>query len=147
MYLVRRMEVTDIEQVHAIEVSAFSTPWSEASFLEELEENGHSLYVVIEKDDEILAYGGLWSIVGEGHITNIAVKKDYRGLGLGKRITEALMGEGKRIGVRAFTLEVRKSNKIAIRLYEGLGFVKAGIRKNFYDKPREDASIMWKRLK
>lgn len=147
MYLVREMELSDIKQVHAIEVSTFSTPWSEASFLEELEGNEHSLYVVIEKDGEILAYGGLWSIVGEGHITNIAVKMSCRGLGLGKKITETLISEGKRKGLRAFTLEVRKSNKIAIGLYECLGFVRAGLRKNFYDKPREDAFIMWKRLK
>lgn len=135
----------DIKQVHAIEVGTFSTPWSERAFLEELE-NEHSMYLVLERADEILAYGGLWSIVGEGHITNIAVKKGNRGLGLGKKITKALLEQGKIMGLRAFTLEVRKSNHIAIRLYEDIGFVKAGVRKNFYDKPTEDAYIMWKRL-
>ncbi|QUI24917.1 ribosomal protein S18-alanine N-acetyltransferase [Vallitalea pronyensis] len=147
MYLVREMELADIKQVHAIEVSTFTTPWSEASFREELEGNKHSLYVVIEEEGEILAYGGLWSIVGEGHITNIAVKKGFRGRGFGKKVTETLIEEGKGKGLRAFTLEVRRSNKIAISLYEGLGFVKAGLRLSFYDKPKEDAIIMWKRLR
>lgn len=144
MYRVRRMVLEDVEQVHSIEVSTFPQPWSKGAFKREMTDNTHSIYMVIEEKDQILAYAGLWNIVGEGHITNIAVKKEKRGLGFGRKITEALIEEGQKAGIMAFALEVRVSNTVALKLYEGLGFDIAGIRKNFYEKPREDAYIMWK---
>lgn len=144
MYLARRMVLDDVEQVYSIEQSTFPNPWSKESFEKEMTSNTHSLYMVIEEESEILAYAGLWNIAGEGHITNIAVKKDKRGLGLGRRITESLIGEGNKIGIMAFTLEVRKSNTVATQLYKKLGFIIAGVRKNFYYNPKEDAYIMWK---
>ncbi|GKX30488.1 ribosomal-protein-alanine acetyltransferase [Vallitalea longa] len=144
MYLVRKMKLEDIEQVHSIEESTFPNPWSEDAFTKEITINKHSIYMVIEEDNNILAYAGLWNIVGEGYITNIAVKKDRRGAGLGRKVTEALIEEGRKHGIMSFTLEVRISNKKAIKLYKKLGFEISGVRKNFYEKPREDAYIMWK---
>lgn len=144
MYLARRMKLEDIEQVYSIEESTFPNPWSKDAFTKEITFNKHSIYMVIEEDTYILAYAGLWNIVGEGYITNIAVKEDRRGAGLGRKVTEALMSEGTKKGIKSFTLEVRISNKNAIRLYKKLGFEISGVRKNFYDKPREDAYIMWK---
>ncbi|MCT4597342.1 MAG: ribosomal protein S18-alanine N-acetyltransferase [Vallitalea sp.] len=144
MYLARRMTLDDVEQVHSIEQNTFSTPWSKESLEKELTSNTQAIYMVLEEKNEILAYSGLWNIVSEGHITNIAVKKDKRGLGLGEKVTKAILNEGNKLGIKSFTLEVRKSNIVAIRLYTKLGFTVAGIRKNFYDSPKEDAYIMWK---
>lgn len=144
MHLARRMTLDDVEQVHSIEQSTFSTPWSKESLEKELTSNTQALYMVLEENNEILAYSGLWNIASEGHITNIAVKKEKRGLGLGEKVTQAIIDEGNKVGINTFTLEVRKSNIVAIRLYNKLGFTVAGVRKNFYDSPKEDAYIMWK---
>ena len=84
-------------------------------------------------------------IVGEGEITNVVTKNTMRGKGIGKQILEKLLEEGAKMGAEAFTLEVRVSNAPAIHLYESLGFVSEGVRKNFYEEPTEDALIMWKR--
>lgn len=100
--------------------------------------------MVVEIDGEIIAYAGLWKIFDEGHITNIAVKDSYRNKGVGKGLMSSLLTNTAKIGIDSFTLEVRRSNIGAIKLYESLGFEVAGIRKNFYDKPNEDALIMWK---
>jgi ribosomal-protein-alanine N-acetyltransferase len=140
------MILEDVEEVYAIEKNTFSHPWSRDAFTKELTTNKHSIYMVIEQNKQILAYGGLWNVTGEGYITNIAVKKDNRGFGLGRKVTQALISEGRKEGVTSFTLEVRTSNNVAINLYKKLGFEIAGIRKNFYDRPKEDAYIMWKKL-
>ena len=81
----------------------------------------------------------------EGDITNVVVAKESRGKGIGTAMLLFMMEEGKKRGINAYTLEVRVSNAEAIHVYEKLGFVSEGIRKNFYDKPKEDANIMWKR--
>lgn len=144
MYLVREMKLEDIEQVYSIEENTFPDPWSRDAFTKELTSNKHSIYMVVEEESSILAYAGLWNIVDEGYITNIAVKQDRQGEGLGKKVTQALIEEGKKHNILSFTLEVRVSNKNAINLYKKLGFEIYGVRKNFYDKPKEDAFVMWK---
>ena len=84
-------------------------------------------------------------IAGEGDVTNIAVFPEYRGRGLGAALTKALLVEGRKRGMNAFTLEVRVGNQAAIHIYEKLGFRSEGVRKGFYEKPKEDALIMWRR--
>ena len=81
----------------------------------------------------------------EGDVTNVVVEESWRGQGLGRSLMTRLLEDGKARGIRAFTLEVRTGNKGAIRLYEELGFRSEGVRKGFYDLPKEDAYIMWKR--
>ena len=84
--------------------------------------------------------------MGEGDITNVVVHPDYRKRGIAyKMLTELLYRGEEKYGIEAYTLEVRESNIEAIRLYERLGFVREGIRKDFYEKPEENALIMWKR--
>ena len=85
----------------------------------------------------------MWGIVGEGQINNVAVDASYQGRGIASKMMKALIEEGSRKKLTEFTLEVRESNIAAIRLYEKTGFQKEGIRKNFYDAPKEDAVIMW----
>ena len=88
---------------------------------------------------------GVRNIVGEGEITNVAVDVDYRGQGIAQRLMKALLARGTEMGITAFTLEVRNGNEPAVRLYESLGFVQEGLRRNFYENPKEDARIYWKR--
>lgn len=148
----RLMEEEDVEAVSKIEEETFSMPWRPEDFLDMIRKD-NSYYVVAEEvkqtDSEvqkkIIASGGVMNILGEGDITNIAVKASERGKGIGTALLTFLMEEGKKFGITAYTLEVRVSNQTAIHVYEKLGFVSEGIRRGFYDCPKEDAVIMWKR--
>ena len=140
---IRRMEEGDLDQVCAIEEETFSMPWSRKSFRDTISYY-HTLFLVAELDGEIAGYCGCYQSLEEAEITNIAVRRQLRGHGIGRRLLTELMRLGKEQGAFAYTLEVRVSNQAAIHLYESLGFVSFGIRKNFYEKPREDAMIMWR---
>lgn len=139
----RRMEERDLEQVVAIETATFSMPWSREAFLESMNNPSH-VYVVAAEGETIFGYCGMWGIAGEGQINNVAVRKDARGRGTGFEMMEFVLLEGERQGLEVFTLEVRESNAAAIHVYEKVGFKNVGIRKDFYDLPKENAVIMWK---
>ena len=138
----RRMEQTDLDKVVKLEQEIFSTPWSRTSFQESLEKPYSHFFVAEEQ--EIVGYCGIHNLGGDGELTNVAVDKEWRGKHIAHSMLEFAMLEAEKEGVEAFTLEVRVSNTPAIKLYEKLGFVNQGIRKNFYENPIEDAMIMWK---
>jgi [ribosomal protein S18]-alanine N-acetyltransferase len=140
--LIRDMQEKDTTAVHEIECTTFSKPWSQKDFTESLKDV-HNLYLVVEENEKIIAYCGLWGVAGEGQINNVAVEKTSRGRGIGFAMLKTLIETGKSKGLEAFTLEVRVNNNSAITLYKKLGFKDAGIRKNFYEEPKEDALIMW----
>ena len=142
---IRLMSLADIDQVVAIEEISFKTAWTEDLFVRELLENQAARYLVIEDGGRILAYAGIWLIVGEGHITNLAVHPESRGQGLGKAMLGALLRLAACYGIQAATLEVRPSNKEALGLYHGFGFVVEGRRPGYYSDTQEDALLMWKR--
>ena len=142
--MIRRMLETDLEAVARLERLYFSLPWSKKQLEESLESPGY-LFLAAEEQGEVIGYAGLLKILDEGNITNIVVEEAYRGRGIGRRLTEALLAEGRQSGLHAFTLEVRVSNAAAIHVYESLGFVREGVRRHFYEHPEEDALIMWKR--
>lgn len=142
--MIRRMAQDDLDQVAANEALCFSMPWSRTA-LEQTLSKKEAVYLVAEEDGRIVGHCGVTNIVGEGEITNVAVHPDYRGKGIGWELLAALLAEGKKAGITAFTLEVRAGNQPAVHLYEKAGFVSAGIRPGFYDRPKEDALIMWKR--
>lgn len=148
MITIREMTSLDVDQVHMLEKMAFSMPWSRQDFAD-MVENKDALYLVVEEDfcpGTVIACCGMRSIVGEGDISNVVVHPDYRKRGIARQMLEELFRRGKAdLGVEAYTLEVRKSNTDAVNLYHRLGFTDEGIRKNFYEKPVEDAIIMWKR--
>ena len=133
-----------VDQVCVLEEEAFSMPWHKESFLEMIA-NENACYLIAMVGEEVVASCGLRHIVGEGEITNVVTKNTMRGKGIGRQILLRLLEEGAKLGAEAFTLEVRVSNAPAIHLYESLGFVSEGVRKNFYEEPTEDALIMWKR--
>ncbi len=140
--MIRTMKEKDLAAVHQIECSIFSKPWSMADFTDSIR-SPENIYLVVEKQDEIVAYCGLWGVAGEGQINNVAVKQNLRGQGIGRAMLSLLIKLGRKQGLRAFTLEVRVSNLPAIALYRKLGFKDAGVRRNFYEAPAEDALIMW----
>ena len=141
---VRPMKSKDINQVLNIERLCFSTPWSHEAFKSEIEGNHCARYVVAEQEGKVRGYGGMWIILDEAHITNVAVHPDYRGIGIGEGIMKALINTAAHLKVEGMTLEVRVSNKVAQNLYEKLGFSGVGVRKGYYTDDGEDALIMWK---
>jgi len=142
-YIIRPMEKKDIVQVAQIEKSIFSIPWSVNSFIE-ASENENNIYLVCVEDDEVAGYCGLWTVLGDGNVTNVAVSKTHRGKGYGRALMKELEHRGLEKDVNKYFLEVRQSNVIARNLYLSLGYEKIGIRKNFYERPVEDAFIMSK---
>lgn len=139
----RYMRKEDLEQVCAIEQTLFTRPWSRQDFLDALSKK-ENIYLVAEDKEQILGYCGVWGVAGEGQITNVAVKKEYQGRGVGAALLRYTLKEGESRKLDAYTLEVRVSNRAALHLYEKMGFYSVGIRKDFYDLPQEDAMIMWK---
>ena len=142
--IVRKMQRSDLLQVCEIEKDNFSLPWSEKSFLESMERND-TVFLAALIGDEVVGYLGCYCVAGEGEITNVAVKSSHRRKGIGGKLLERLYEEAKALHTQEFFLEVRESNEAAIALYSRQGFVKEGVRKNFYEKPVENAVIMWKR--
>lgn len=144
MLQIDNMQIEDIKQVGKLEAQCFTMPWSEKSFEEALG-NPRAVYVVARDGEKVAGYCGAYVILDEGDINQVAVEPSYRKKGIGKKMIQILLEKLKEAGAVSVTLEVRKSNEGAISLYESVGFVKEGIRKNFYEKPMEDALIMWKR--
>ena len=144
MIIYRKMQAADVPFISRLEEETFSMPWSAASFLQMIEKEDTD-YFVAEEDGRLLGGCGLLLIAGEGNITNVVVVPEARRRGVATGLLNCLMEAGDRAGLDAYTLEVRASNAAAIALYEKLGFVSEGIRPNFYEKPTEDALIMWKR--
>lgn len=141
---IRKMQSCDVEQVAALEQSCFSQPWSLNAFRDVLTCEYRVLFVALD-GERVIGECMLTDIAGEGEITNVAVSEAYRGQGIAKELLGAVLKEGSRRSISAYTLEVRQSNAAAIGLYQYFGFVTEGVRKNFYDKPVEDGLIMWKR--
>ena len=135
------MTLDDVDAVHEIETACFKTPWSKESFRHEVTENACARYVVLREDGRAIAYAGVWFILDEAHITNIAVHPERRGLGYGERVTREMIQLASDSGMNWMTLEVRRSNKVAQNLYHKLGFIDVGYRKRFYENS-EDALIM-----
>ncbi|HWT26496.1 MAG TPA: ribosomal protein S18-alanine N-acetyltransferase [Mobilitalea sp.] len=140
--IIRDMAEADLDEICAIEQETFSDPWSREDFWKSFQDTGNN-YLVVEDQGEIVGYCGYWGIAGEGDIYNVAVKKEYRQKHIGYFMLSKLIEQAQARDITSLTLEVRKSNVAAIGLYEKLGFVSAGIRKDFYTKPKEDAVIMW----
>lgn len=142
---IRRVQPEDIDDILAISILSFPTPWSRASFLNELESNRFARYVTAVSGETVVGYGGMWVIIDEAHITNIAVHPEFRSIGIGDKLLQSLIDICRKEGIPAMTLEVRRSNVVAQNLYKKFGFVENGVRKGYYEDNKEDAIIMWKR--
>lgn len=140
----RPMQKKDVPRIAELERICFRSPWSERSLYGELK-NDIAHYSVGEEDGQVIAYGGMWVMFGEAHITNVAVDPACRGRGYGRRLMLELMQVALRHDADSMTLEVRISNTVAQNLYTSLGFEVAGRRKKYYTDTGEDGLIMWNR--
>lgn len=143
MLEIRKMRPEDLDEVEAVEQKIFSQPWSKKGFEDALNQEA-ALYMTARMDGKLAGYCGLLQSFDEADITNVAVASEFRRQGVAAEMLRALMLCGRERGILNFTLEVRAKNESALQLYEKLGFERAGVRPNFYEKPKEDAVIMWK---
>jgi ribosomal-protein-alanine N-acetyltransferase len=136
---------SDLDAVLAIEHESFTSPWTRAMYLAELENVGVS-FCYLARDDSgvILGFCSFWRVLDELHINNLAVAPTYRRRGIGTGLLTYVLNEGAKLGAHRATLEVRRSNDVARHLYERLGFATAGVRRAYYTNPVEDALVLWR---
>lgn len=142
------MTVEDIDAVLKIEQEAFSLPWTYDAFVQEMTTNLHAYYVVAETNDkQIVGFCGMWLVIDESHITNVAVTEKVKGQGIGEGLMREAIRVSKEHEVVVMTLEVRVNNTIAQNLYRKLDFQNGGIRRGYYTDTNEDALVMWVEFK
>lgn len=142
--VIREATALDIDTIAELERLCFPTPWSRDSIRQELTENKLAFYVVAELNGRVTGYMGMWHILDEGHITNVAVHPDYRDKRIGSALVAVVLSYSETRGIRRFTLEVRSSNEAAKALYRKFGFKEEGLRRGYYKDNGEDAVIMWR---
>lgn len=139
------MSAETVEAVARLESECFSRPWSLEALRSELQ-NPLAVFLAAELAGEVIGYAGMHCVLDEGYIANVAVAARHRREGVARALVESLIACGRDKGLRFLTLEVRPSNRAAISLYRGLGFLKAGLRRRFYTDPAEDALLLTKYL-
>lgn len=138
------MEIKHIDDVLKIEKMSFKTPWTRNDFMSEFVNNKCAKYRIVIVNGLVVAYGGMWILLDEAHITNIAVHPEFRGVGIGNILMQDMIKTAKSNGVVNMTLEVRTGNAVALNLYKKYGFVEVAVRKKYYADTGEDGIIMWK---
>ncbi len=133
--------IGDIKDIARLDAECFSVPWSEGSFLADVK-NPLAHYVLAKINGELCGYCGIYKVLDEGQITNIAVKEKFRHQGIAGKILENIIEYAKENKIISISLEVRESNIAAISLYKKYGFKKVGCRKNYYHRPTEAAVLM-----
>ena len=133
----------DLDGVLAIEDASFNNPTTREWYEAELKrpEVCH-IYVLRTADCPVAAFCAFWRVADQIHINNLAVRPELRGQGLASRLLAGVMAESARMGADSATLEVRRSNTPALRLYAKAGFTEAGVRRNYYTQPVEDALVL-----
>ncbi len=142
--IIKELTKEDVDAAAKLEAKTFSMPWKASDFLEMVNADYAHYYVAVigKRTVGIL---GLRDIAGEGEITNVVVEKSERRKNIASLLMETALEKCDELGIKDVTLEVRISNTPAIKLYEKFGFKEEGIRPSFYEKPKEDALIMWRR--
>jgi ribosomal-protein-alanine N-acetyltransferase len=144
---VRRLTLSDLDAIERIERESYPTPWSRSMFAGELAKPSSASLGAFDDDAPefpLVGYLIISRYVDAWHVMNIAVAREYRRHGIAKRLLEELFVRTESDPRRGYTLEVRVSNRAAIKLYETLGFYATGVRRGYYTDNREDALIMWK---
>ena len=140
---ISKLDISHLNAVHAIEKLSFNSPWSEDAYRVELGKNPLAHYYGCFNGNQLLGFIGLWLILDEGHICNVAVHPNWRGQGLGELLLRHILAACQSMGGKSITLEVRESNAAALALYSKLGFYEAGRRPNYYSDTGETALILW----
>lgn len=145
-YRIVNAELRHIEQLEQIEQACFSMPWTKEQLKGQLPDSCH-VFIAAESGEAVLGYVGMMYIIDEGYISNVAIAPEYRRQGIADALIDELMGRAAALNLAFVTLEARQSNSPAIALYKKHGFVPVGVRKNYYELPKEDAVLMTKFLK
>jgi ribosomal-protein-alanine N-acetyltransferase len=136
---------SQIDAVVAIEETSFTNPWTREMYRAELDNRGVSFcYLAVDDSGKALGFCSFWRVLDELHINNLAVRPEARRRGVATALLAHVLAEGGRLGAKRATLEVRRSNDPARRLYERFGFAVAGVRPAYYTKPVEDALVLWR---
>lgn len=144
--IILNMDEHNIEKLALLEKEYFSDPWSKKTLRDEIT-NENSQFLIAEKDNRICGYIGMYWVLDEGYLTNVATSKEQRRMGIATVLLEDIFNRCIDLNLSFLSLEVRVSNMCAISLYKKLGFKNIGIRKKFYNHPIEDALIMTKYFK
>jgi ribosomal-protein-alanine N-acetyltransferase len=140
----RTLSDRDLDAIVAIEAASFSNPWTRDMYVRELQNPDVSFLYVLRGVEGVIGFCSFWLVLDELHINNLAVRGEFRGRGAGTALLDHALREGASRGAERATLEVRRSNAPARRLYERLGFEVAATRPNYYVSPPEDALILWR---
>lgn len=144
-WAVETLEERDLDEVLGIEEASFTNPWTRQMFQWELQNVGVSYGFVLRTPEwPVAAFCTIWVVLDEIHVNNLAVRPECRGAGVGRALLQFILRLGAGLGARRATLEVRRSNAAALKLYQGLSFAVAGTRRNYYSDPTEDALILWR---
>ena len=131
------------EALHAVEIACFSDPWRIEDFRSAADTPGQAFFAARDREDgAIVGFGGLWGVMDEADILNLAVLPEYRRAGIGRALMQTLCDHAGANGIETLFLEVRCTNAPAIALYRSFGFVPYGTRAGYYKNPREDAVLM-----
>ena len=141
-YTVTDVTERHIGQIEALETQCFSCPWTAAQLRSQLKDEHHEFIAVLDENDTVLGYVGMMYVLDEGYISNVAVAPAARRKGIADDLIETLTEIARERELSFVTLEVRQSNDPAIRLYEKHGFTEVGRRRNYYERPKEDALLM-----
>ncbi|MDE0582000.1 ribosomal protein S18-alanine N-acetyltransferase [Planococcus sp. A6] len=139
----RKMTIHDVNEVYEIEKQSFTLAWTKEAFEQEMLKNEFAYYVLAETQEGVVGYCGMWLVMDEAHITNIAISPKERGKKFGEALMKEAIETAKAQGAKLMTLEARVSNVAALNLYRKLGFQNGGIRKGYYTDNQEDAIVMW----
>jgi [ribosomal protein S18]-alanine N-acetyltransferase len=134
----------DLSGLLAVEHASFHNPWTREMYIAELQNPDACLLVAKDDEGRVVGFCGFWRVLDELHINNLAVLSEHRRQGIASKILSRVFAEGRRAGASRATLEVRRSNEIARRLYERFGFTVAGVRRGYYRDPVEDALVLWR---
>lgn len=142
--VIRKGNIDDVDGLENIEQECFATPWSRESLEHDIAENKMATYIVADLEGDLIGYIGVWNIMEEGHINNVAVLPRYRRMHVGTLLLNTLIDATEAAGITSHTLEVRESNTAAQALYKKFGFIESGKRPGYYEDNGEDAIIMWR---
>ena len=141
-YTIEDVSESLLPQIERIERECFSCPWTLEQLRGDMKDERHEFVAAVDALGEVLGYVGMMYVIDEGYISNVAVREQYRRCGLGERLVAELVGRAEGMGLAFVTLEVRAGNTPAVQLYAKLGFKPVGTRKDYYEKPKEDAILM-----
>jgi [ribosomal protein S18]-alanine N-acetyltransferase len=135
----------DLDGILEVEAESFTNPWTREMYTWELQ-NRSLCHILLVRTEEcrVVGFCAFWLVLDEIHINNFALRPSFRAQGMGTALLERVLAVGRELGARRATLEVRASNEAARRLYERMGFYVAGVRRNYYTKPVEDALVLWR---